>query len=770
MKTKRLFFKMTVVLMSMACLSGCSSSDSAEQAPTPPAPELPVYQSYLTADGLRADAINLTELAARTRLLQLLGIKMATKGYTDLTCSTTEYDEADMKRYYEVWQSLIDDKDKYEASLTRLSQSTALGTASPTRAWNIPFFSGFKLLGLWGKSASAGRVCIMAVAMKSGNINNHAWLKERFDNLPPFKRQGAKDYTEFWNNLSAGKYDNASNDLFDNMYSTGNDLEFWETAHDLGITPATNIKKTLGPMFEPAMNLVLNMTPATTVVAECGEVIKNTSDLAEAVQKGEGITGGVLKVSSAIGKAIINHYGHIEGMDSEVEQYLENAIKETGLGVIGETEDDIIKFIEENDLISKAMMGNVTEMAEEVLKETGNAATSFTDTDKESAADVAIATDANGDRISIGTASKDGKITNIVPGDKDVAVTAVDKTGDKHTTVTNVPTGKKKDLTGSTDEGKKAAEDITCELNPSSLTLDADGGTETVVVVTNAKYIIPKSNVSWIKVDQNAQTVFIYYDENLLPEVRKADISIGLSMDNETVLKTVTLSVTQEAAPIPDDLTLDFIDTDKLMIPSMWGLGVFLVNNKNYSTIHPEDIKVTEISEDTYKVEGTYANPMAYEYENEIPTELTLQKDKPYGLYYTITFTIHAILPTKLVEKNNFEVRDIYVKGYQKDIEKTYTLSKTSDRYREFETSVSLAALNWGEYDDGESKTVEVGTDHLDGQSYTVNYTNKEWFYYDDGQYQDDGNGNYVWVPKYVVRDTTENRDDGTFSMYLKWE
>jgi hypothetical protein len=159
---------------------------------------------------------------------------------------------------------------------------------------------------------------------------------------------------------------------------------------------------------------------------------------------------------------------------------------------------------------------------------------------------------------------------------------------------------------------------------------------------------------------------------------------------------------------------------------------------------------------------------MAYEYENEIPTELTLQKDKPYGLYYTITFTIQAILPTKLVEKNNFEVRDIYVKGYQKDIEKTYT--KMSDRYREFETSVSLAALNWAEYDDGESKTVEVGTVHLDGQSYTVYYTNKEWFYYDDGQYQDDGNGNYVWEPKYVVRDTTTNRDDGTFSMYLKWE
>ena len=84
--------------------------------------------------------------------------------------------------------------------------------------------------------------------------------------------------------------------------------------------------------------------------------------------------------------------------------------------------------------------------------------------------------------------------------------------------------------------------------------------------------------------------------------------------------------------------------------------------------------------------------------------------------------------------------------------------------------SVSLASLNWGQYDDGESKTVEVSTICVDGQSYTINYAMKEWFYWDDGHYKEDGNGNLVWVPKYAVHNISNDRDDGTFSMYLKWE
>lgn len=778
MTIRQRFLQLVTVLMGILFLAACSSSDSVEQTPTP-TPKPPVYQSYLTADGLRQDVLNIAELAARTRLMQLLGIKMATNGWTDMTCSAKEYETADMKRYYEVWQSLIDDADKYEASLQRLQQSTALGTTSTTRAWNIPFFGAFKLGNLWRKSASAGRIAIMAVVIQSGNQNNHTWLKERFDLMSPEMRQGAKNYTEFWNNLSTGKYDDASNTIFSKMYgglSGGtSDPEFWETAHDLGITPAANIKKTLGPMFEPAMSLVLNLTPATTVIAECGEVIKNTSDMADAVKNGEGATGGLLKVSSSIAKALINHYGHIDGMESEVEQYIENAIKETGLGVIGETEDDIIKFIEENDLINKAL-ADPSSLAEDVLHDTGDAVVTFTDNDKESPADIVIATDSNGDRMGIGLGSKDGKVSTLVPGGKDVAVTAVDKTGDKHTQTTNIPAGGKKSLTGSTDESKTAASDITCELSPSSLQFDADGDVDVVTVITNAKYMTASSNVSWATVSQNGWNIIVDVEANPLTEVRKGEITISLSMDNKTILKTVSVPITQEPYEV-GDFDLSFIDKDKLMIKSLYELNI-LVNGRlgygtsraQYGIIYPEDIKVKEVSDDCYEVTGTYNNPMGYDYEAGQPEKLTIQPSKPYGLYYTVKFTIQAIAPTRLVEKNNFFVKDISIEGYRKDVE---TYPAVSDYYCEFSTTISNIAMNWGMYDDGDSKEVELSTDNLDGESFTASLKEKTWYYEDHGKYVKDAKGNDVWEPKYEVANDNKTKnwsDAGTFEMTLKWD
>ena len=460
-------------------------------------------------------------------------------------------------------------------------------------------------------------------------------------------------------------------------------------------------------------------------------------------------------------------------MDSEAEQYIENAIKEAGLGTIGETEDDIIKFIEENDLINKAI--NATTLPGDLLEEIGDAVVTFTDEDTESPADIVIATDANGDKMGIGLGGKNGKVSTIIPGDKDIAVTAVDKTGDKHTEVTNVPKGGKTTIKGSTDEGKKAAEGITCELSPSSLLFDADGDIDVVTVITNAKFMKVSSNVSWMKVDTNGWNVFADVEENPWPEVRKGEISIGLSMDDKTILKTVTVSVTQEAAQV-GDLSLSFIDKDKFMIQSIYTLGLFswISDKVNFGIIYPENVMVDEVSEDTYKVTATYDNPMAYNYEEPAPSKLTLQDTRDYGLYYTVKFTIQAIYPTPLVDKNNFEITDIVINGYHKNYN-NYAFwhgDITSDYYVEFSLSLSKVGLNWAEYDDGNSKQVHVSTTDMDGQSYTITAREKKWQYEDHGKYVKNSEGEDVWKPKYEIVSSNQTTTDGNiiFDMNIKWE
>ena len=68
MKARQVLCKMAVMMAGILFITNCSSSDSAEQVPSPEPIEIPEYQGYLTANGLRADVINVAELAARTRL------------------------------------------------------------------------------------------------------------------------------------------------------------------------------------------------------------------------------------------------------------------------------------------------------------------------------------------------------------------------------------------------------------------------------------------------------------------------------------------------------------------------------------------------------------------------------------------------------------------------------------------------------------------------------------------------------------------------------
>ena len=76
-------------------------------------------------------------------------------------------------------------------------------------------------------------------------------------------------------------------------------------------------------------------------------------------------------------------------------------------------------------------------------------------------------------------------------------------------------------------------------------------------------------------------------------------------------------------------------------------------------------------------------------------------------------------------------------------------------------------------YDDGDSKEVELSTNHLDGESFSVSLKEKTWCYEDHGKYVKDAEGNDVWEPKYEMANDNNAKNwsnAGTFEMTLKWD
>ena len=549
------------------------------------------YKDYLSAGGLHSDMVELAELLAHQQLLELQYIKMSSGDWQEPLFSTYDFSESSINRFWEVLGEASEHADEYEAAIQRLQASGALGTNSPTtRGWdNIPFYTAVKLVGCLKLSGKACRAAIVGVVNQSGHAQDAAWLEARYNWVALERHSGATDYADWWNKFSRGEFDSKACKIFGDLMGT--DAEFAEIAKECGVDRGGMIKSVAVPMIMLGVNLVLNLTPATTIVAESMEIVGNISNLADSI-KGGGATGGtVAKTVSSVAKAAYNHFGKAPNPGGEFGEIMENGLKELAIGVTGDLEDKIATSIDN-------IIGNTTiaSDAETILKQGEKAKAYLTDTDKKSPADIVIAIDQNGNNISIGTPDKDGKTTIVIPGGQEVSVTAVDKTGDKHTERVRVPVGQTVTIEASTTETMNIEVDQQQQLSKPEIStrtkkieFDAKGGTQSFQVIYNGLFfsaiVVENDAEKWCSLSFNEDGI-ITVDVQPNPTIseRTCTIMAGAWNDDENFMEdmvTVQVALTQAAGESQLKIT------PSALTFSAEGGWVTTIGNSNVELYHP---------------------------------------------------------------------------------------------------------------------------------------------------------------------------------------
>lgn len=716
------------LLACVALLSACSSSsDSDDIAPyTPSAPKYSQeYLDYLSAGGLRSDAQALAELGAHQKLLTLLYMKMSSGDWEQELFSTYNFSDATVDRYWEVLGEALEQSGAYEEAISRLQAKGALGTAT-TRGWdNIPFYTAVKILGYLKVSGKACRAAIIGVVKQTGKDKDEAFLKKCYDDLDPARTRGTKDYKEWWEKLSRGDYDgDRACTIFGAIMSIP---DFAFEAEKCGVSKSGAIRDTAVPMITSGVSLVLNLTGPTTVIAESAEIIGNVSDLVDNVKKGESVTTSVVKTVSSIAKTAYNHFGGapVSGGNSFYGEILENAQKEGIIGAVGDMEDGMSKVM--TGIFEAKDYMNMT--PEQFMEELEKAKASFEDTDKQSPADLVIATDQQGEDIVIGVPGANGKTDLTIPGGKTMRITAIDPQGDKCSSEVKAPSGTTTTIKGSSTEKAqpeedKAKVDYPVEFDPSEVELEAIGDYEVVTVITNYNHITAKSDPTWLHVSVNGRNLHIDADPNTATEARKGIITVSFSENGTEVLKTLQLPVTQLAEVVSD---LSFIDFEKFYIYALEAIQVDHFNSWCYATEYILDtfkfahnkLTITPVSDDEYLVSGSYhGNGIG---QDAAPSPgYEIESAKPYGLHYEFSFSVVPANPSVLVEENNFALKNIQVKGYYK-----YAASLLSgtpgDHYEEFDFTFSETRADYEYANYGEEPGRECKQTMLAGGDFSTN-------------------------------------------------
>lgn len=520
------------------------------------------YKEYLSATGLRSDAQGLVDLLSKYELLELQYIKMASGDWKEPLFSTYDFSNASAKHFYEVLGEIVENADDYETAIQRLGTSGAMGTNSPTTRGfdNIPFYTAVKLLGYLKMSGKACRAAIVGVVQQSGHANDAAWLKKRYDLLDPARQRGATDYADWWNKFSRGEFDSRACTIFGDMMC-GNDYEFVETAEELGVNRSSTIRSIAVPMIMTGVNLVLNLTPTGTIAAETMEILGNVSNLADSIKSGGSTAGAITHTVTSIAKTVYNHYGKapVDGGNKFYGDILENGQKELLLGVTGDVEERIAETLD--NLVSKTA---INPEPESIANNTKKGAAEFTDKDKQTPADVVIAVDKDGKNISIGTPDKNGKTTVILPAGTEMSITAIDKSGDKHTERVTVPAGKTVVIEGSTTETmnvevehKDQTEKPAISTTTKKLEFEPDGGEKYFKVTYKGLFVAAvvqeDEAEGWCRVDVDEKgEVTVLVMPNSSSENRSCTLAIGAwNEQSGDDMEIVEVKVEQKGSSLP---------------------------------------------------------------------------------------------------------------------------------------------------------------------------------------------------------------------------
>ena len=742
-KVRHLF----IALVGMMALMACSSSDDGGASEVAEVEWGTGSYSALRKDVNMSDMETLVEYVAKVENLKLQTIKLFSKNWEgELFCG--DMTNANPDAMFKLMTELLNNKERYEAAFLRLEASGVLANVT-TRG--LASAAGSFLGGLYDV-VNDEEDRIMQALHHTKMIGNKQAMDELFDVLLPEHRAGCQTSTEWFTKLINHDLTNLSHEIQKTWYEsalgvTNATVEYHENYNKVTGTKDGNAiwamsARTTKELATKGMNVELAVLDeltggAVSSMQDRDAVLKEIENIRQKYKNGPLKSSDLTVLETMVGKNFV---------DKVLEEFLlpeeYNSISET---LLEEMKDELSDYVYDKEM----------EAAEEdAAKGTSKSIIQILKDNLLVGDVVSCASDGS---LTVGLPNKDGNVTLLTDAGKEQTITTVTKDGERSTQKVTPKAGN--------NEVKANPDpyDFEVELDPSSVEFDARIGTRVVVVRTNYNYFTAKSNNDWITIKINGQNVLIEVKENATNQIRKGSVTVSLSQDKKTFLKTATIDVIQEAEPDDADLTLSYINPDKLMIEKMIQVSLIgYFHFDDYTTIYPEDIQVKELSDIALQVKGTYHNSMAYHYDRSTISDNTIDPAKDYGVHYEISFTIEAIPLISYGDTYNSKLKDIKIKGYRKDLDE----HGYGDYLYEYEVNVPAAYLEqynfnpnsfadyFSAYGD-EYPTVTATTKHV-----------KKW-YEDEGYMTDDG-----WVSKWVVKSETytNTQEEPVLDIHLRWD
>ena len=586
---------LSAVLLAVCFSAACSSTDDiVEPALLKPGDVVTDFKKTTSYESSKQfqddlDAFNRYAFAIRALrwdywMLASDGLKNPEDFFTVAPDELGKNDPAALEKYFNMLEKVCDSLDIYQAAMENLENNGILTTSAETRG-TLSDGLGF---GLACKSSAAmGRQAVMGVLRAGGWSTDMNKLTELYNSLPNSQRRGYSDAVTFWQDFSAGKLDNRSNQIFKSLYDAPTNLDaidFSEKCKDIGISPSTNMAVIGQKLAESGENLIIDACP---IDISKGVDIFNTAEAQWKVMfnslkfKEDGTYDGI---NTEVWKEWAKVWGHnAANYGRDFQKFLDKAQVNFQSEFYTNWDeakdwwiDNVFKDTYDFSANEVLFSDNLREACNDHGKSLGlTTLLRIKEIDGRPYEFVYLVDPATG-KIRLGFVKDDNGNVVMYPGSEPTT---------RVVTVVNRQTGKRTTKTIVVKDGEETEEEIDLEfdeklldenpvngeltLKPSTSFEDktGEGGYQRFTIVTNYLYYTCMTEDKWLtaSIPDDANFLYVKLAKNDTGKERMGKVIVAATDSKGTVLKTVTLDITQqpyvaeeyEISAIPSSLAFD---------------------------------------------------------------------------------------------------------------------------------------------------------------------------------------------------------------------
>ncbi len=582
-------------LFAVCFSAACSSTDDiVEPAVLKPGDVVTDFKKTTSYEGSKQfqddiDAFNRYAFAIRALrwdywMLASDGLKNPEDFFTVAPEELGKNDPAALEKYFDMLEKVCDSLDIYQAAIENLENNGILATSAETRGM-LSDGLGFGLA--CKSSATMGRLAVMGVLRAGGWSTDMNKLTELYNSLPNSQRRGYSDAVSFWQDFSAGKLDNRSNQIFKSLYDAPTNLDaidFSEKCKDIGISPSTNMAIIGQKLAESGENLIIDGFP---IDISKGVDIFNTTEAQLKVMlnslkfREDGTYDGI---NTEVWKEWAKVWGHnAANYGRDFQKFLDKAQAEFKSEFYTNWEeakdwwiDNVFKDTYDFSANEMLFSNNLREACNDHGKSLGlTTLLRIKEIDGRPYEFVYLVDPATG-KIRLGFIKDNNGNVVMYPGAEPTT---------RVITVVNRQTGKRTTKTIVVKDGEETEEEVDLEfdeklldenpvngeltLKPSTSFEDktGEGGYQRFTIVTNYLYYTCKTEDKWLtaSIPDDANFLYVKLAKNDTGKERKGKVTVAATDSKGTVLKTVTLDITQqpyvaeeyEISAIPSSLAFD---------------------------------------------------------------------------------------------------------------------------------------------------------------------------------------------------------------------